>query len=60
MKGVLEYHRMLATTLNVLIEAGFAIRRVVEWGPTPWQLEAQPELGEEMDRPMMLIVAAER
>lgn len=59
-KGVRKQHRTLGTTLNTLIDAGFAIRRVVEWSPTPEQLAARPALAEELDRPMMVLVAARK
>lgn len=59
-KGVVKQHRTIATTLNTLIETGFAIRHVEEWAPSPEQLRAIPDLAEEMDRPMLLIVSAQR
>jgi SAM-dependent methyltransferase len=59
-KGVRKQHRTVGTTLNTLIDAGFAIRRVVEWSPTPEQLAAQPSLADELDRPMMALVAAQK
>ncbi len=59
-QGVVKQHRTLGTTLNLLIGAGFTIRHVEEWGPTDEQLAAQPELAEERDRPMFLLVAADR
>jgi SAM-dependent methyltransferase len=59
-KGVRKQHRTLATTLNALIDAGFAIRRVEEWSPTPGEVAARPSLAEELDRPMMALVAAQR
>lgn len=59
-KGVVKYHRMLATTLNTLIGAGLAIRHVEEWRPSTEQLVDHPELAEEMDRPMFLLIAAQR
>lgn len=59
-KGVIKHHRTIGTTLNTLIEAGFVIDRVVEWSPPAEQIKQQPELDEEMDRPMILIVAAHR
>ena len=57
-KGVLKYHRTLGTTLNTLIEAGLQVRRVEEFAPTPEQIQEMPELAEELERPMMLIVSA--
>jgi len=40
--------------------AGFAIRHVNEWGPTADQVEANPALTEEIERPMMVLVSAQR
>jgi SAM-dependent methyltransferase len=57
-KGVLKYHRTLGTTLNALIDTGFEIRRVEEFAPTREQVEQMPQLAEELERPMMLIVSA--
>lgn len=57
---VLKYHRTLATTLNSLIAAGFAIRQVGEFAPTADQIAANPDLAEELERPMMLLVSAQR
>lgn len=57
-EGVLKHHRTLATTVNTLLGAGFALRRIEEFAPTPDQIDAMPELAEERERPMMLIVSA--
>lgn len=59
-KGVVKYHRRIGTTLNTLIRSGFAICQVEEFAPTAEQIVASPELEEELERPMMLLVAAER
>lgn len=59
-EGVVKYHRTIGTTLNSLIRSGFSVRHVEEWGPTEADLAATPTLEEELDRPMMLLVAAER
>jgi len=58
--GVLKQHRTLATTVNTLICAGFTLRRIAEFAPTAGQIEAMPELAEELERPMMLLVSASR
>jgi SAM-dependent methyltransferase len=57
---VVKYHRTVATTINLLIGAGFRIRRIEEFSPTAAQIEADPTLAEEVDRPMFLMIAAER
>lgn len=59
-KGVVKQHRTIGTLLNMLIRTGFAISHVEEWGPTDEQIAARPELAEERERPMMLLVAARR
>jgi hypothetical protein len=58
--GVVKYHRTLGTTLTLLLGAGFMLTHVEEWRPTQSQIEAAPELVEELDRPMFLLVAAEK
>lgn len=57
-KGVLKYHRTLATTLNTLIESGFVLSRVTEFAPTHQQIAQLPALAEEQERPMLLLVSA--
>ena len=42
-RGVLKYHRTIATTLNTLIGAGFTIRHVEEFAPTAEQMAQKPE-----------------
>ncbi|MDN2710725.1 class I SAM-dependent methyltransferase [Janthinobacterium sp. SUN118] len=54
--GVVKQHRTLGTTLNLLIQAGFQIEHVEEWGPTDEQLTQQPALAEERERPMLLLI----
>ena len=59
-KGVIKQHRMIGTTLNVLIRRGFTITHVQEWGPTDTQIAARPALADERQRPPFLLVAARR
>ncbi|WP_437574636.1 class I SAM-dependent methyltransferase [Sorangium sp. So ce887] len=59
-EGVVKQHRTLGATLNALIRAGFVISHVEEWGPTEAQIAAWPELAEERERPIFLLVAAQR
>ena len=58
--GVVKHHRTVATTLNLLIAAGFRIDRVEEFCPTREQIAAAPALAEEIERPMFLLVSAGR
>ncbi|MBO9355972.1 methyltransferase domain-containing protein [Bordetella petrii] len=57
-KGIVKYHRMIGTTINALIDAGFRIQRVEEFAPTAKQIQNMPQLAEEKERPMMLLVSA--
>jgi hypothetical protein len=57
-EGVVKQHRTLGTTLNTLIDVGFTIAHVEEWGPTDEQIAALPELAEERERPTFLLIAA--
>jgi len=57
---VVKQHRTMGTLLNHLIGAGFTIAHVQEWGPTDEEVAARPELAEERERPMMLLVSASR
>lgn len=59
-EGVVKYHRTIGTTLNSLIANGFVIRHFEEWGPTDADVAATPALAEERDRPMIMLVVAER
>jgi hypothetical protein len=44
----------------MLIKAGLSLSHIEEWGPSAADLVARPELAEELERPMMLLVAAQR
>lgn len=55
----IKYHRTLTTYLDTLLTHGFALRRIVE--PFPDELMRQePAMKEEMRRPMMLLVKAQK
>ena len=59
-KGVIKQHRTIATILNTLVRAGFALTRVEEWAPTEEQVADWPDLAEERIRPQFLLVAARK
>lgn len=58
--GVVKRHRTIGTQVNLLLRLGFALTHLEEWGPTDEQVAARPELAEERDRPMFLLVGARR
>ena len=59
-RGVIKQHRTIGTTLNHIIRCGFVISHVEEWGPTNEQITAHPDWAEARDRPMFLLIAAQR
>jgi SAM-dependent methyltransferase len=58
--GVIKQHRTVATYLNLLIQNGFTVARVEEWGPSHEQIAAHPEWADEVQRPPFLLVSATR
>ena len=56
---VVKYHRTLTTYLGDLPRSGFAIDAVVEPQPDPAMLD-RPGMRDELRRPMMLLVAAQK
>lgn len=59
-EGVIKQHRTLGSYLNMMIQAGFTITHVEDWGPSDEQLEAHPEWEEECHRPMFLLISARK
>ena len=59
-EGVVRQHRTLATYVNLLIDTGFTLRRIEEWGPTRAEIAAHPEWKIDHRRPSFLPVSAQR
>ena len=59
-KGFTKQHRTFSTVINSLIGAGFSLSRVEEWGPTAEQCKSRPDLAEERERPLFLLIAARK
>lgn len=59
-KGVIKQHHMLGTYINLLVQQGFTICYMNEWGPSAEQVAANPALDEERERPMIFILAAQK
>jgi SAM-dependent methyltransferase len=58
--NVIKYHRTFSTYINSLINAGFSIRAVKEPIPSEEMLQSNPEMKDELRRPMFLMIAAEK
>jgi SAM-dependent methyltransferase len=57
---VVKYHRTLASHVNTLLAAGFAVTRLSELKLVPDVISANPAFRDELRRPMFLLVAAVR
>jgi 2-polyprenyl-3-methyl-5-hydroxy-6-metoxy-1,4-benzoquinol methylase len=56
--GVVKQHRTIESYVNGLIDNGFQITRLVEWGPTQKQIAKHPDWADELHRPPFLLLAA--
>lgn len=57
--GVIKYHRTIEGYITALVENGFILNRLVEWGPDEAQLREHPEWAREAERPMFMLFSAE-
>lgn len=57
---VVKYHRTVSTYINALLETGFNIRAVREPLPSEKHLQSEPDMKDELRRPMFLIILAEK
>jgi len=51
-------HRIVATYVNAVIDAGLTLDRFVEWGPSVDDVESRPELADDLHRPWFLLLRA--
>lgn len=56
--GVVKQHRTVSTYVNTLIDACLVVDRIDEWGPTPEEVAARPEMADDRHRPWFLLVRA--
>ncbi|UCA61958.1 class I SAM-dependent methyltransferase [Chryseobacterium rhizoplanae] len=59
-ENVIKYHRTLTSYLNTLLKHNFKIKEIIEPEPIPGMLKEIPEMKEELRRPMMLLISAEK
>jgi len=57
-EGVVKQHRTVGTYLTILLEAGFQVAAINEWGPSLEQIKEKPDWADNRERPMFLIVKA--
>ena len=57
--GVIKYHRTIESYITALLDNGFQLTALTEWGPDELQLAEHPEWRQERDRPMFLLFSAE-
>jgi SAM-dependent methyltransferase len=58
--GVVKHHRTISTMLRTLARSKLALDDIFEWTPSEEQLAARPDLGEELVRPMFLLISARK
>jgi len=58
--GVRKVHRMLATLINGLLDAGLVVERIVEPMPGEQWLRDHPQAGDERRRPVFLLMRARK
>lgn len=58
--GVVKQHRTIGTYVNSMIASGLRLDALVEWGPSPEEIEAEPAWAGENDRPSFLLVRSHR
>lgn len=56
--GVVKYHRTISSYVNSLLEQGFHLLYLEEWGPDREQIAEHPEWADELHRPPFLLLAA--
>ena len=59
-EDVVKYHKTLTTYLKTLLQAGLEIIGIAEPQPDERMLKDVPDMEEELRRPMMLIVSAQK
>jgi SAM-dependent methyltransferase len=59
-KGVIKRHRTIATYVNLLLDSGFTITHIDEWGPSKEQVASHPDWAGEHQRPSFLLIACVR
>jgi len=56
--GVVKQHRTIASYVSGLLEHGFQLTHLEEWGPNAAQIAEHPEWADELHRPPFLLVGA--
>jgi SAM-dependent methyltransferase len=58
--GVTKQHRTITTYVEGLVDTGFVVDALVEWGPSENQVAANPAWALERERPQFLLIRAHR
>ncbi|MDU1891258.1 MAG: class I SAM-dependent methyltransferase [Dysgonomonas sp.] len=59
-EDVMKYHKTLTTYINGLVTSGFRITQLAEPEPESKFIETNPEIKNELRRPMFLIISAQK
>lgn len=55
-KDVIKYHHKIETIINALIDAGFALEKIIEPSPSKGLIKEVPKTAHELHRPAYLII----
>ena len=58
--GVVKQHRIIGTYVSLILDAGFELTALVEWGPSPEQIAEVPAWAVEVERPPFLLIASRK
>ena len=57
-EGVVKQHRTISTYIRILLDSGFVLSAMDEWGPTAEQIKDWPDWFKSRERPIFLIIKA--
>ena len=57
--GVQKQHRTISHYVNRLLDQGFQIIHLEEWGPNQQQISEQPDWSDELHRPLFLLIGTQ-
>ncbi len=57
---VIKYHRTISSYINILLQNGFTLKKLIEPQPEEKMIEMNIAMKEELRRPMMLLISAQK
>lgn len=57
---VIKYHKTISSYINILLQNGFTLKKLIEPQPEEKMIEMNVAMKEELRRPMMLLISAQK